>query len=95
MAGAAKRGHKSIVRLCLEWGASNFNRTMVEAADGGHEAIVRLCLEWGASEVDESGQESGVWGYRAAMSGASGVASRRDDYSEVDRAVKGARVSYP
>ena len=48
MCGAAKGGHVEIVKLCKEWGATDFNRVMKEAAWGGHVEIVKLCKEWGA-----------------------------------------------
>jgi len=52
MANAALHGHKSIVRLCLQWGADEIDVAMEHAARGGHEHIIRLCLECGADAGD-------------------------------------------
>ena len=46
MKEAAKGGHVEIVKLCKEWGATDFNRAMEEAAWEGHVEIVKLCRGW-------------------------------------------------
>ena len=43
MSYAAKGGHVEIVKLCKEWGATDFNRAMSNAAWEGHVEIVKLC----------------------------------------------------
>ncbi len=52
MAQTAIGGHKTIVQLCLDLGATK-NDMVAYAARGGHEAVVRLCLEWDAKRGDE------------------------------------------
>jgi hypothetical protein len=49
MIAAGKGGHESIVKLCKDWGVSNFNLAMACAAMGGHESMIKLCRDWGAS----------------------------------------------
>ena len=46
MAKAAKGGHVEIVKLCKEWGATDFNWAMSYAAKRGHVEIVKLCRGW-------------------------------------------------
>ena len=46
MSNAAWKGHVEIVKLCKEWGATDFNRAMEEAAWEGHVEIVKLCRGW-------------------------------------------------
>ena len=45
MCGAAKGGHVEIVKLCKEWGATDFNWAMSKAAWEGHVEIAKLCKE--------------------------------------------------
>ena len=45
MSNAAFYGHIEIMELCLEYGATNFNESMICAAKEGHIEIVKLCLE--------------------------------------------------
>ena len=40
------------MELYKEWGATNFNQTMVYAALFGHVEIVKLSKEWGAANFD-------------------------------------------
>ena len=54
MSNAAWKGHVEIVKLCKEWGATDFNSAMEEAAWEGHVEIVKLCKEWGATDFDEA-----------------------------------------
>src|SRR3989304_5295846 len=42
MAYAAERGHKDLVLLFKEWGATNFNSGMEHAARGGYKDLVLL-----------------------------------------------------
>ena len=46
MKEAAKGGHVEIVKLCKEWGATDFNWAMTYAAWEGHVEIVKLCRGW-------------------------------------------------
>ena len=50
LAKAARNGHEDIVRLCKEWGATDFDWMMSSAAEGGHKDIVKLFKEWGATK---------------------------------------------
>ena len=34
-----------IIKLCKEWGATDFDRVVVKAAGRGHTKIVKLCQE--------------------------------------------------
>ena len=43
MSYAAWKGHVKIVKLCKEWGATDFNWAMSNAAWKGHVEIVKLC----------------------------------------------------
>ena len=54
MSNAAWKGHVEIVKLCKEWGATDFNRAMSNAAWEGHVEIVKLCKEWGATDFNLS-----------------------------------------
>ena len=45
--GAAGSGHIEVVKLCKEWGATDFDRAMVRAVESGHIEIFKLCKEWG------------------------------------------------
>ena len=49
---AARNGHIEIVKLCKEWGVTDFNWAMVCAAETGHIDIVKLCRQWGATDND-------------------------------------------
>ena len=46
MPRAACVGRIDIVKLCEEWGATNFHEAMYEAALKGHIEIVKLCRGW-------------------------------------------------
>ena len=47
MAAAAEGGHVEIMKLCKEWGATNFNDAFLSAEGrGDHVEIVKLCREW-------------------------------------------------
>ena len=47
MAAAVEGGHVEIVKLCKEWGATNFNDAFESAEErGDHVEIVKLCREW-------------------------------------------------
>ena len=47
MYSAAKNGHIELVRLCKEWGATNYDMAICRAAwNRGHYEIVKLCREW-------------------------------------------------
>ena len=50
MLNAVRNGHESIVILCKEWGATDFDGAMARAVANGHESIVKLCKEWGATK---------------------------------------------
>ena len=43
---AACEGRIDVVKLCEEWGATNFHEAMYEAALKGHIEIVKLCRGW-------------------------------------------------
>ena len=46
MAAAVEGGHVEIVKLCKEWGATNFNDAFESAEGrGDHVEIVKLCRE--------------------------------------------------
>ena len=47
-----REGHVEIVKLCKEWGATDFNWAMSNAAREGHVEIVKLCKEWGATDFN-------------------------------------------
>ena len=49
---AARDGHIEKVKLCKDWGATDFSNAMDEAALGGHIEIVKLCKEWGATDFN-------------------------------------------
>ena len=49
---AAINGHLEIVKLCKEWGATDYDGAMWWAAINGHLEIVKLCKEWGATDYD-------------------------------------------
>ena len=51
---AAGCGHVEIVKLCREYGATDFDEAMVSAATEGDIEIVKLCREYGAADFDES-----------------------------------------
>ena len=42
----SENGHIEILKLCKEWGATDFNEAMENAGDNGHVEIVKLCREW-------------------------------------------------
>ena len=52
MVKAAENGHIEIVKLCKEWGATNFNGAMILAAKNGHVEVMKLCKEWGVTYLD-------------------------------------------
>ena len=52
MLAAAEFGYVEIVKLCKEWGATDFDEPMDIAAFGGYVEIVKLCKEWGATYFD-------------------------------------------
>ena len=43
---AAVGCHVDIVKLCKEWGATDFSWAMLNAAESGQVEIVKLCKEW-------------------------------------------------
>ena len=43
-----------IVKLCGEWGATDFDEAMSYAAWKGHVEIVKLCKEWGATDFNSA-----------------------------------------
>ena len=43
-----------IVKLCREYGATDFNKGMFIATFKGHVEIVKLCKEWGARDYNEA-----------------------------------------
>ena len=45
---AVINGHLGIVKLCKEWGATDYDGAMWWATINGHLEIVKLCKEWGA-----------------------------------------------
>ena len=51
---AAYRGHIWIVKLCREFGATDFEEAMCFAARNGHVEIVKLCREYGATDFEEA-----------------------------------------
>ena len=42
------------MRLCRNWGVTNFDLPIAWAAGCNHKNIVRLCREWGATDVDKA-----------------------------------------
>ena len=54
MAHAAQSGHKDIVELMIEKGATDFNRAMKWAAVDGNKDIVELMIQKGATNFDET-----------------------------------------
>ena len=48
------RDSVEIVKLCAEWGATEFDSAMDEAAYFGHIEIVKLCKEWGAADFNSA-----------------------------------------
>lgn len=46
MASAARGGHRDIVDLMLQLGATDYNWAMASAASGGHRDIVELIQRW-------------------------------------------------
>ena len=54
MCQAAKSGHLEIVKVCKEWGATEFDCTMKEAAESGHFEIVKVCREWSKNFYGQS-----------------------------------------
>src|SRR3989304_1619795 len=52
MAYAARGGHKDLVLLFKEWGATKFDWGMAYAAGEGHKDLVLLFKEWGATNFN-------------------------------------------
>ena len=52
LAASAKEGHKDIVKMMLEKGATNYDCPMEWAAIGGHKEIIELMLDKGATDYD-------------------------------------------
>ncbi len=50
LAGACEGGHKEIIELMIEKGASNFNQGLSHACSGGHIEIVELMISKGAND---------------------------------------------
>ena len=46
MVSAAQGGHKGLVILFKEWGATNYSRGMAMAGSGCYEDIILLFEEW-------------------------------------------------
>ena len=42
--------HVEIVKLCKDWGATDFSGVMAIAASKGHIEIVKLGKDWGATD---------------------------------------------
>ena len=59
---AAYNGYVEIVKLCKEWGVTEFGAVILEAAYNGHDEIFKLCKEWGATDFERA-----MW--REAFSG--------------------------
>ena len=49
---SAGGGHLEAMRICRDWGATDFNGAMVCAATRDQIAALRLCKEWGARNFD-------------------------------------------
>ena len=54
MACAANSGYVEFVKLCKDWGATDFDGALAGAAMRGYVEIVELCREWGATDFDEA-----------------------------------------
>jgi len=52
MSYAALRGYIDIVKICKEFGATNYNDSMIAAALKGHIDIVKLSKELGATDYN-------------------------------------------
>ena len=48
MIKAVEYGFIEIVKLCKEWGATNYDGVLLRAAFNGYIDIAKLCKEWGA-----------------------------------------------
>lgn len=64
MAMASANGHSEIVNMMLDCGATDYNRSLVNAAQFGHEHIVRLMIEKGANRYDRAMAQAAFGGHK-------------------------------
>jgi len=51
---SARYGNETLMILCKEWGATDFDRALEYATLGGHIECMKLCKEWGATNFNEA-----------------------------------------
>ena len=63
MREAAYGGHVEIIKLCREYGETDFDGAMGWAASRGHIEIVKLCREYGATSIGEAARSAAFEGH--------------------------------